>query len=392
MMDVVLPVELGDMRWTMLRAAIVVLATAVVLPAQEPELAKEIAPAASPEEIQRWIRDLDSERYQAREDATAALLRAGYEAVRPVADAAETGGLEVAIRAVFVLREAALSEDTKTAEAAEKALEGLSQTRSVAAPRAAGALQALAELRRRRIRAHLASLGAKFQSTQRFLGVDPYPDYFGLWLDQDWKGTDEDLVKLKFLTHITTVTVDGPQVNDVWLRHIAEMPNLISVSVKRAKISDDGLTQLKQIPKLQELNIYYSPIGDGAVEHLTALRGLTVLKLYGGGFTRQGEAAIKRAFENTATELDMRKGAFLGVSCNPHPAGCMVSYVREGSAAAKAGLQPGDVIVRYDAKKVDDFEGLTALIAEHMPGETSELEILRGTVTLKKKVTLGQWE
>ncbi len=382
------------MRWIMLWAAITLFAGVARIAAQEPVSPDASAPAEppSPDQIQQWIRDLDSERYRSREDATAALLRSGYDAVQPVTEAAAAGGLEVAIRAVFVLREAALSEDAKTADAAEAALESLSQTRGVVAPRAAGALQALSELRRRRIRAYLAGLGAKFQSTQRFLGVDPYPDYFALWLDQDWKGTEADLAKLKFLTQITTVTVDGPQVNDAWLRHIAAMPNVISVSVKRAKITDDGLALLKPIPKLQELNVYYSSIGDGAVEHLTALRGLTVLKLYGGGFTREGQSAIERAFENTATELDMRKGAFLGVSCNPHPAGCMVTYVREGSAAAKAGLQPGDVIVRYNAQKVNDFEGLTALIAEHTPGATSELEILRGPVSLKKKVTLGQWE
>jgi hypothetical protein len=312
--------------------------------------------------------------------------------VAPVAEAAAQGGLEVAIRAVYVLREAALSEDEKMAEAAERALENLTQTPGVAAPRAARTLQALAELRRRRIRTYLAGLGAKFQSTQRFMGVDPYPDYSALWLDRDWKGTEEDLAKLKFLTHIATVTVDGPQVNDAWLRYIAEMPSVTSVSIKRAGITNDGLARLKQIPNLQELNVYYSPIGDGSVEHLTALRGLTLLKLYGGTFSNEGHAALENAFERTATELDIRRGAFLGVGCNVHPAGCMISFIREGSAAAKAGLQMGDIIVRYNGQKVDDFEGLTKLIAQHAAGDSTELEILRGPAVLKKKVTLGQWE
>jgi hypothetical protein len=344
------------------------------------------------EQIQKWIADLDSQRYQAREDATAGLLRGGYDAVGPVAQAAEEGGLEVAIRAVYVLRETALSEDPKTAEAAERALHDLSQTRSIAASRAASTLQNLAEMRRRRVGAYLVGLGAEFKSTQRFAGVDPYPDPFGLWIDDNWKGADEDFAKVKFLTHVTRVTLEGPSVTDAWLRRIADLPNLTAVSVKRAKITSAGLAELKRVPNLQELNIFYSPIGDGAIEQLTSLRGLTGLNLYGAGFTPAGEETLRTAFEQTATDLDLRRGAFLGVGCNPLPAGCMISFVREGSAAAKAGLQMGDVIVRYDGKKVEDFEGLTALIALHAPGETSEVEILRGSAVIKKKVTLGEWE
>jgi hypothetical protein len=377
-------------RWTL----VLILLLAGASRAWCEDAAPQPTPAERPtsEQIQKWIADLDSQRYQAREDATAGLLQGGYDAVGPVGQAAAEGGLEVAIRAVYVLREAALSEDARTAEAAERALQELSQTRSVAASRAAGTLQNLAEMRRRRIGAYLANLGAEFKSTQRFAGVDPYPDPFGLWIDHNWKGTDEDFAKIKHLTQITRVTLEGPRVTDAWLRQIAELPNLTAVSVKRAKVTSEGLAALKRIPNLQELNLYYSPVGDGAIDPLADLRGLTVLKLYGAGFTPEGEQTLRRAFAQTATDVDMRRGAFLGVGCNPLPAGCMISFVREGSAAAKAGLQMGDVIVRYDGKKVDDFEGLTALIALHAPGETSEVEILRGSVVHKKKVTLGEWE
>ncbi|MBW3600161.1 MAG: PDZ domain-containing protein [Planctomycetes bacterium] len=356
------------------------------------EEAKDAVPAATPEQIQKWIGDLDSDRYQAREDATAGLLRAGYDAVTPVAEAAAQGGLEAAIRAIYVLREAALSTDSRTADAAERALQSLAEGRGEAAPRAAKTLVALAEMRRRRIRAHLATLGAKFQSTQRFIAIDPFPDYSGLWIDETWKGTEEDLAKLKLLTDITTITLEGPQVTDAWIEHVAQMPGLSGVAVKRSKITDQAIEDLKALPNLQELSVYYSPIGDGAVEHLAAMRGLTVLKLYGGQFSAEGQDLLKSAFEGTATVLDIRKGAFLGISCNAHPAGCLISYVREGSAAARAELYPNDIIVRYNGEEVEDFEELTSLIAQHAPGETTEIEILRGPATLKKKVTLGHWE
>jgi hypothetical protein len=377
------------MRWTGLGLALAILVNSAA-PAEEANDAT--ATPATPEQIQKWIGDLDSDRYQVREDATAGLLEAGYDAVTPVAEAAAEGGLEAAIRAVFVLREAALSADDRTADAAQRALESLSQTRGAASPRAAKTLTALSELRRRRVRTYLASLGAKFQSTQRFLGVDPFPDYSGLWIDEEWKGTDEDLAKLKLLSDITSITVEGPQVTDAWMKHVVAMPNLSSVAVKRSKITGEGVAELLNLPNLQDLSIYYAPLEDDAVEHLAALRGLTVLKLYGGQFSERGKESLEAAFEGTATVLDLRRGAFLGVSCMPHPAGCMISYVREGSAAAKAELYNNDIIVKYNGQPVADFEGLTALIAQHAPGETVEVEILRGAGTMKKKITLGHWE
>ena len=377
------------MRWTGLGLALAILVSSAA-PAEEANNAA--ATAATPEQIQKWIGDLDSDRYQAREDATAGLLEAGYDAVTPVAEAAAQGGLEAAIRAVFVLREAALSADDRTADAAQRALESLTQSRGAAAPRAAKTLTALSELRRRRVRTYLAGLGAKFQSTQRFLGVDPFPDYAGLWIDEEWKGTEEDLAKLKLLSDITSITVEGPQVTDAWMKHVVEMPNLSSVAVKRSKITGEGVAELLNLPNLQELSIFYAPLGDDTVEHLTAMRGLTVLKLYGGQLSERGKESLAAAFEGTATVLDLRQGAFLGVSCIQHPAGCMISYVREGSAAAKAGLYNNDIIVKYNCQGVADFEGLTQLIAQHAPGETVEVEILRGAGTMKKKITLGHWE
>jgi hypothetical protein len=246
--------------------------------------------------------------------------------------------------------------------------------------------------REQSIRAELKDLGAKFQVTQRFLGVDPFPDQSGLWIDEEWKGTDEDLAKLKLLSDITSITVEGTQVTDAWMKHVAAMPKLSSVAVKRSKITVDGVAELLNLPNLQELSIYYAPLGDEVVEHLAAMQGLTVLKLYGGQFSERGKESLAAAFEGTATVLDLRKGAFLGVSCIPHPAGCMINYVREGSAGAKAGLQQGDVLVRYNGKKVADFVSLTTFIAQDSPGTEVEVEILRNAEIVTKRVILGYWE
>ena len=49
----------------------------------------------------------------------------------------------------------------------------------------------------------------------------------------------------------------------------------------------------------------------------------------------------------------------------------------ENSPAEKAGLQPGDIIVKADGKPVDRVSTLQRIVRTHQPGETIELEGLR---------------
>ena len=85
------------------------------------------------------------------------------------------------------------------------------------------------------------------------------------------------------------------------------------------------------------------------------------------------------------------KHAYLGVSVGDNPAGtgARVDTVRDGTPASKAGLQNGDVIVAANGAKVVGANQLTALVAEHQPGDTLHLTVERGGSTLQVDVTLG---
>ena len=67
------------------------------------------------------------------------------------------------------------------------------------------------------------------------------------------------------------------------------------------------------------------------------------------------------------------------------PTGALVSTVESGGPAEKAGLQPGDVILGFNGKKIETSSELPPLVAQIKPGTKSELEIWRGG----KKQTLG---
>ncbi len=71
------------------------------------------------------------------------------------------------------------------------------------------------------------------------------------------------------------------------------------------------------------------------------------------------------------------------------PAGALVSSVDKDGAAAKAGLQPGDVILRYNQKDITSSAQLPVLVAETAPGTTAKLEVMRNGEMRDIDVTVG---
>jgi serine protease Do len=70
--------------------------------------------------------------------------------------------------------------------------------------------------------------------------------------------------------------------------------------------------------------------------------------------------------------------AFLGVATEAREdGGVRVTKVGEDTAAAKAGLQVGDVILKVGADEVADKEGFSGLLFELFPGDKIELTVLR---------------
>lgn len=76
----------------------------------------------------------------------------------------------------------------------------------------------------------------------------------------------------------------------------------------------------------------------------------------------------------------------------PDNMGALVSAITPESPAAKAGLEVGDVIMKFDGKDVTTMRGLPKIVAQAPIGKAVDVEVLRKGETKKLSVTVGLME
>ncbi len=72
-----------------------------------------------------------------------------------------------------------------------------------------------------------------------------------------------------------------------------------------------------------------------------------------------------------------------------YPAGAVVSGVDEGSPAAVAGIERGDIVTEFDGKAITDPALLVEYISDHDPGDTVTLKIYRSGRNYSTTIKVG---
>jgi serine protease Do len=72
------------------------------------------------------------------------------------------------------------------------------------------------------------------------------------------------------------------------------------------------------------------------------------------------------------------------------PAGALVNAVEKGGPAEKAGVETGDIILRFDGKPVSSSSELPRIVGNTKPGSRASVEIWRKGVTREVTVTVGE--
>lgn len=290
--------------------------------------------------IRLWISQLGSNDYGVRQEATRNLERAGRAALPAVAAAAQQDDLEVTTRAVAILRTMLETGEGATEDAAAAALEKVAHAQATSAARlAADILVEYEQLRQDRAIEEIRRLGGTIIVGNPRTGRT---DCHQVVLGKQWLGGRNDLLLLR------------------------------------------------RIVDLEWLSFHSVALTDGDVPAIEGLARLSTLELFGTKITPAGLEQLRSAYPTV--RIDLRKGAMLGVSGGSDGNGCRIDLVQAGTAAEAAGLQPGDVIVKFQEHPITDFDDLTAQIATCEAGDKVMIELHRGEETLRKEVTLGQWQ
>jgi len=109
----------------------------------------------------------------------------------------------------------------------------------------------------------------------------------------------------------------------------------------------------------------------------------------GLGFAIDGNTVKSIADQIIATNGNM-KYPYLGIAGQETQNGQEVVQVQDGSPAAQAGLQPGDIITAVDGTTLDADHLLQDQLFKHKVGDTVQLTIDRDGQTMTISVTLGE--
>lgn len=304
-------------------ACVAVCATVMLTPLngdEKPASSPVVAPTQpTPEEVERWVHDLNAPEFTKREEATRRLLVAGPVALEALVKGAQSGSLEATCRVNTILRTWYTSGKEELIEPAEVAFEQLSESKNRhAAGRAVATLEQYATtIRQERAIAQIKQLGGtaeelNFSGRLRVVSPDDTKFYMVI-LGRNWRGGEQ------------------------------------------------GLKYLRRVAGLRTLYL---------------LQDQTSGKIVTPGVTQDSIDELHRAIPGLA--IDYRGPAFLGVKANATNSLCRIDEVPPDTPAARAKLLPGDVVFQFDGQPVNSFQDLVKRIGTKQPGDVITLEVLRG--------------
>ncbi len=97
----------------------------------------------------------------------------------------------------------------------------------------------------------------------------------------------------------------------------------------------------------------------------------------------KAQAKIQTKATKRAATGSMPDFAFSGV-------GVRIAGISKGSAADKAGIKEGDVIIRFDGAEVTNLKDYSQLLKQHQPNDAVDMLITRNGKEIKVRITLGE--
>ncbi len=189
---------------------------------------------------------------------------------------------------------------------------------------------------------------------------------------------------------IIGLRLEGERIDDDVLKLLANLPQLQSLSLDGAAVTGEGLAHLEKLPRMHSLMLVNTPVDDRDVKALAAIGSVNSYVLRGTKISGMGwqrlESLLKKAKRDAV--VSFHRGGFLGVTGSFGLGECVIGGVVADSAAAKAGLEVGDVILEFDGQEIGDFQRLADVVGLSPVEEPVIIKVRRGTEKINKTVTL----
>lgn len=338
--------------------------------------------------VEYWVGQLSSDEFLRREKATRRLVDAGREAVPAIVAVLGSGDLEVTERAISVLREIAIDQSPGETDSAWGKLQQLAVAGvGSQASRAALAVEEIRQLRDQQARRVLASAGVFIGAADFVVRARSSLEEI-VQIDQQWGKDLQTLQWLRWVDGIQFARIKGDAVRPEVLRQLIRMPDLHTITLVDGQLGEETLQALLMMEQIRTLELRYTSVKPELTDRLVDLPVRGSLSLMGTGIPVETVEQMRE--KQPGLHIEHKQGGFLGVTCTDGFNVCQINSVVADSAADRAGLRAGDVIVGLDDTQVAEFSELQEAINRHVPGDEVEVKFTRAGVIQSAKVRLGK--
>ena len=209
------------------------------------------------------------------------------------------------------------------------------------------------------------------------------------------EGCETNGFKLHDLTlpkSIQVVDLGMVQMDESTVRMLANM-DLLALRMEECEISPGAIKAFSSLTSVRELSWTRTPISGELFDAMAKLPALQTVNLSVSKFLHEDKKRFEQ--QRPSCRFINVPVAFLGVqgpqtiSSYQQEEDCLIEQVVADSSAAKAGIEPGDIIRKVSGQPIDKFEELRMFITQHNAGESLELDVERDGKIIKIPVKLG---
>jgi len=367
-------------RVAALTALLLVLGGTVPSNAQEEPSQRASSQTPTQEQIEAWVKELKDERFAVREAAENQLAR-NLTIILPtlieIAKADGSGSPCGLLQFLGFVAQDAWSDQGKLAyECLGQIAKERTTQRAILAQKI---IQSISVSMREQTLERLERVGVLCQDRELSVLTQVRQVKNALVIDQEFRGTQEDIDLLPWLFDIQFVKLEGPAISPEILQAVVKLPQLRSLQIVETKLTSKDLRPLLAASDMDLLEILYSPVDDQCIEILQDVPIFGDLQLFGTELSAKGATELIARMETA--NVFVGRGGFLGVTCDP--GSLVIQQAIKDGPAFKAGIKMNDKLRKINGVPIYNFEDLRKQLAKSAAGESVVVEYDRPVWSLR---------